>query len=185
VLFFGHVADQDGRPVEGVEVVVRSAELIPNPVMVGAGNVPSDARTFSVYTNDRGDFLVNLPAGHNDLEIQEVRKAEYDWVKDWAWQIPAHRKENTLAFQFPGRFVKCPVYVPDAKNPAVLPLHRRGSEKPVWRPSRGGADVNCAGNRVVNGPVTPTIPSAGPGAPRSEAEIEAAIRGRGETPGKR
>jgi len=177
--------DQDGRPVDGVEVVVRTAELTPNQVMVGAGNVPSDARTFSVYTNDRGDFLVNLPMGQNDLEIQDVRKEDYDWVKDWAWQIPAHRKENTLAFQFPGRFVKCPIYVPDAKNPAILPLQRQGSGRPVAHPSRGGADVDCSGRRVVNGPVIPTIPSAGPGAPRTQEEIEAAIRARGETPRKR
>jgi len=178
-LFFGRVTDQDGVGLDAVEVVVRTAELTPNPIMPG-GNVPSNGKTFSVYTNDRGSFLVMLPVCHNDLVIEDVRKAGYDWVRDWAWQLPERKGENTVAFQFAGRYVRCPVYVPDASNPAVLPLHRRGSERAVANPSRGGADVDCNGRRTVNGPVVPAIPSAGPGAPRTDEEIGAAIRGYGE-----
>ena len=43
---------------------------------------------------------------------------------------------------------------------------------------RPGAD--CNGRRTVNGPVVPAIPSAGPGAPRTDEELGAAIRGYGE-----
>ena len=176
VIFYGHVQDQDGQPIGGAEVVVRTTELVPNdwtPGSVVPDNV--NAKTISVYTGRQGDFALTMPQNHNVLIIEALKRPGYEWVKDWAWQLPSDERNNNGYYVFPGRHWQCPVYRPDPNNPAIFPLHLQGSAKPVGKTSRGGSDLGKNGVVTVNQAVAPKIPSTGPGAPRTPKEIEDAI----------
>lgn len=177
-LFFGVVGDQDGQPLDDVEIKVWTAELVGNPHTPG-GVVPDkqSERKFSVYSGANGGFMVQIPQPHNMLVIEDVKKEGYDWVFDWAWTLsgPPHNKHDNRQFTFPGRFWKCPYYKPDPANPAVFPLHAKADPKPAQTTSRGGFEVGCDDKETPNHPVVPNVPSAGKGAPQGQKEIEKAI----------
>ena len=176
VTFYGQVLDQDGAPVANAKVAVRTSELVSNDWT--PGGVMSDranAKAQSVQTGAQGEFAVTLPHNHNILEVEEVTKQGYQWVKDWAWQLPSDARNNNAYYLFPGRYSQCPEYRPDHNRPAVFPLHLNGSTKPVGSPSRGGSDLVKDGAVIVNQPVAPKIPTTGPGAPQTPRQIEDAI----------
>ena len=176
-VFYGHVQDQDGRPIDGAEIALRVEELVPDPT--ARGHLAPSSRsvaTFSAYTGVAGSFIITMTEGRNHLMIEAIRKPNYEWVTDLAWTLgPPHNKGDNRDFTLAGRYIKCDVYEPDNERPAIFPLHLKGSNKPVGSPSRGGFDVDCNGRQTVNEPTAPAVPSTGARAPRTSKEREETI----------
>jgi hypothetical protein len=178
VRFHGLVEDQDGRPLHDAAVAVHSSEVVANGAAPG-GVMPDSgtAKTFALRTDAHGRFALAVPRHHNRLLIEHVRKAGYEWVTDWAWQMDLPPKPlQNVEYLFPGRHWSRPVYRPDPDRPAIFPMHEVGNPSPPRPLSRGGADLQRDGRAVPNALVVPRIPSAGPGTPRTPAEVEQRIR---------
>lgn len=177
-VFYGKVIDQEGTPVPDAEIVVQIAALVHNPVMVG-GLIedPFNRSRFRVRSNSAGEFLVPIPHRFEQLSIEAVTVPDHDWVIDWAWTLgPPHNKDDNRLFTFSSERFRHDVYLPQRDRPAVFPVHRKGSESPATRPSRGGAQVHWNGSVVENHPHSLRVPSAGLGAPVGEAATDRAIQ---------
>jgi hypothetical protein len=177
-LFYGRVIDQSGNPVPDAEIVVQLSQMQMNPIVPG-GVVPDHLpqNQFSVRSDAAGSFVVTIPPPNHVVEIQSVKKDGYDWVIDWAWSlsVPPHNLGDNRQFILSGKLWKVPAYQPDQNRPAIFPLHRKDDPSPATQPSRGGSDLTREGKTVLNQPHPLKIPSAGPGAPTTPAEIEARI----------
>jgi hypothetical protein len=175
-LFHGRVVDQDGNALDGVEIVVQIAELVGNQVTPGMISPRQETlKRFSVYARD-GKFGILCPHGYNQVEIERVVKEGYEWVFDWAWQVQPDTRNNNRVYRLPGRFWRCPYYEPDSERPIIIPMHRIGDPNPPRTVSRGGADVDCNGKKTINEPVPIHVPSAGPGAPKTDEELAARLQ---------
>jgi hypothetical protein len=175
-VFFGRVEDEDGKPLDGVEVFVQTAELVGNqitPEMISPRN--ETMKRFSVFTAD-GKFMVQYPHDHNEVTFEQFKKEGHEWVWDLAWTVQVERHDDNRAYQMPGKFLKCPYYEPDSEHPAIFVMHRVGSAKSVNKASRGGAEVDCQGKKTPNKPVPIYVPSAGPGSPKDEDEMAARLQ---------
>ncbi|WP_428939448.1 hypothetical protein [Fontivita pretiosa] len=176
-LLYGRVEDQDGQPIDGAEIFVQTAELVGNQVTPGMISPRQETmKRFSVFSDRLGRFGIQYPHTHNEVTIERIEKEGYEWVFDWAWHAQADQKDNNLVYRSPGRFWQCPYYEPDPQRPAIFPMYRNGAPNAPKTTSRGGFEVDCEGKKTANEPVPIHIPSAGPDAPRTQAEIEARIR---------
>lgn len=175
--FYGLVIDQDGNPVPNTMIEATLSWWGDNPTGVGLAEATGDLVHVTTSSVADGTFQIEVPVRFEQLTIDAVKRAGYDWVIDWAWTLtgPFAREDNRM-FRFAGRNFRCDTYSPDRERPAVFPLHAKGSSQPATRPSRGGSDYRCDGKTIVNAPAALAVPSAGPGAPQGNAAINAAIR---------
>lgn len=173
---YGRVIDQGGNPVVQAEVKVRASELGENTTINGSyGPIQGSQKQFSVWSDQRGYFMVTVGGTYQRLVIEDVIKPGYNWVIDWAWTAWDRDRDNRVYnFQGPRPPAGVP-YQSDPENRAIFPMHEIGNPAPATRPSRGGKD-----GRRVNGPTDLVVPSAGPGAPRTNAQINEAIRAASE-----
>ena len=180
--FHGRVIDQDGNPVVQAEVKPVASELAANTLIAGSyGPNHATQNKFSVWSDRNGYFMVTIRGSYQHLLIHDIVKPGYEWVFDWA-PIESQGSNpylssqgNNRFYQFTGPHGVGTPHQPDPDNRAIFPMHEIGNPAPATRPSRGGKD-----GRRVNGPTDLVVPSAGPGAPRTNAEIGEAIRAASE-----
>lgn len=174
--FYGRVVDQTGNPIPNAEIDVLAAEFGDNAVIHGSiAPILETQKTFTVASNQNGYFTVTLPGSYQRLTIQNIRKPGYEWVIDWYWTTPETGDADNRYYHLRGPRNVGAIYEPDRNRPAIFPMHEIGNPVPATRPSRGGKD-----GRRVNGPTDLVVPSAGPGAPRTNAQINEAIRAASE-----
>lgn len=177
-LFYGIVIDQDGKPLQGVEVQVFLTGFTQNPVMMGIAPDSDNQTRFSVFTGPDGTFQVKVPQRYEQLSIEAVILQGYDWVFDWIWNGGGERfgAGDNRHYKFSGKYVRAGEYVPDPARPAIFPLHAKGNPSPATLPSRGGSDKRRDSLKwITNEPTPLAIPSAGPGAPQGHDEINRRI----------
>ncbi len=170
-MFYGRVIDQNGNPVAEAEVEVVTSEMADDAGTAGPfAPVLGTQEKFTVHTNRQGYFTVILQEGYQELMIEDIIKPGYEWVVDWSWNVPWGVESDNRIYRLAGPQNIGVPYQPDRTRPAIFPMHENGNPAPGTRPSRGGSD----GERM-NEPVQLVIPSAGPGAPRTDEEINQRI----------
>jgi hypothetical protein len=175
-VFYGSVVDGNAIPIAETEIQVRITSWVPNPTYPGYMESNTKAKQFSVYTDVWGRFRVLMWPPDQILTIVNVQKSGYQWVFDWAWTLrPEDAKNDNRQFELPGPVRKGRLYFPNESRPAVFPLLRHGDSDFVALPSRGGSEAQNDGRIVANEPTAVIVPSCGPGAPKSQKEIEARL----------
>ncbi|HYE20533.1 MAG TPA: hypothetical protein VEA69_18945 [Tepidisphaeraceae bacterium] len=166
-LFYAVVRNEADAPVIGARVVVRTAVMHAATAvgMGGGGRVRWAESVPQVLTSGPGGAVtVTLPPGHAVLGIESVESPGFDQVLE---QVPHTLRPEaaTRYYEYEGPDVTAHVYKSDPDRPAIIRLHPRGSAVPVGTIARGGFDLPRNAPPIINKPVLPHIPSAGPGAP--------------------
>jgi len=107
ISFYGRVLDQDNEPVAGARVVVSCTDLSREGTSVR-----------ELVTDDRGDFRLSGIRGKH-LLVRSIEKRGYE---------PA--ATNRDGFEYAAFFDES-YHIPDAKNPVVFRMHRRGATEPL------------------------------------------------------
>ena len=76
--FYGRVLDDNGRPVDHVEVHVRIAKV--NPAFIFGGHHWLSEDKFIVYTDKNGQFTISKRRGRS-LSIETMTKAGYSYER--------------------------------------------------------------------------------------------------------
>jgi hypothetical protein len=101
ILFYGRVVDQDGKPLQGAEIVVTRGRLA---MATDSAMIAQDTQskvTFSVYTNKAGNFFVMMPLPMHVLTIDNIKAEGFEWVFDWLGQSVTHRiRTATIVISF-------------------------------------------------------------------------------------
>ncbi len=101
--FYGRVVDQDGNPVAGAEIQVLASELGDNAVIHGAtAPILETQRQFSVWSDERGYFMVSLRGTYQELTVKDVLKPGFEWVFDWYSTTPWGAEDGNRFYRFKG-----------------------------------------------------------------------------------
>lgn len=173
IQFYGQVVDEEGNAVAGAQVDASSFQRKENFLIPGSKvRARNTEKRIAVTTDLSGRFEIVSYDG-DELHFNGITKPGYEWVIDWAWTASLREFDNRYYIYDENRIKG--VYTADQARPAIFPMHAVGSPKATTRPSRGGADWNGV-KAVPNESVAVVIPSAGPDAPTTPAEINERIR---------
>lgn len=167
--FYGQVLNDSGKPVEGVEVLLRvwhKKDVPANETLINAAT-----KLLRLHTDAAGKFAVKGEKGLS-LSILQMQKPGYEPVIDLSWGPAAPdwlSNDNRYYFYDRNAFPGYPVYHPDESLPAIFPMFPPNS-RATGMPSRGGMDYYPDGKIVQNKPVQLVIPSTGLGAPKDSLE---------------
>ena len=111
--FYGRVLDDQGKPVEGAEVLLHISRFGPVPTAMW-----TSVAILKLVSDDKGNFSIQGERGRS-IYIADIKRNHYD-------NAPFKNSNTERCFYF-DRELHVP-FIPDPKNPIIYHLRKKGPE---------------------------------------------------------